>query len=81
MCRRKLTFEEASIMYPRSAFPNDLAWEITVKRYMENGTCIGCPYFLEVDFDVDNYLTFEGICKKNSRAIRDKCYATCGDPM
>jgi len=81
MSGHKLTRKELEQIYPRSMFPNQLAWEITINNRLNDNakSCVGCPYFLEVDFNVDNALSFEGICKKKHVAISCKNYVTCND--
>ena len=81
MSGRRLTRGELEQIYPRSMFPNQLAWETTINGRLEDNakTCVGCPHFLEIDFDVDNALSFEGICKRKHIAIPHKYYVTCKD--
>lgn len=73
----EITREEAEKIYPRSIFPNEIAWKITVERIIGHKTCVQCEHFMDIKFDVDNCLSFDGVCRKLKKAIPYKYYSPC----
>ena len=74
---KKLSRKELEKIYPRSMFPNDTAWEVTIEEYLKYSTCIDCPHFIDIEFSVDKALSYDGICKKSRIAIPNKLFVQC----
>lgn len=75
----KLTRAEVEKIYPRSMFPNKLAWQVTVENRVGKLSCIGCKCFIEIDFKAGDFASYEGICRKHHKAILNKYIALCND--
>lgn len=75
----KLTRAEVEKMYPRHMFPNELAWQITVESRVGKFSCIGCEHLIEIDFDAEDFLYYEGVCRKHHKAIINKYISPCND--
>ena len=75
----KLTRAEVEKIYPRSMFPNEIAWQVTVENRIGKFSCIGCEHFIEVDFSAADFARYEGICRKHHKAIFSKYISPCNN--